>query len=462
MIQSVSGMENSAPGSPDRGPVLVPDRSCGTCSLCCKVNPVEELGKPAGQWCVHSVRGGGCADHLNRPAACRQFFCAWRLDAALGPEWKPDVARFVLSTDSLRGAITATVDPGMPLAWKREPYYSRLKQVSESAFRQGRKVLVRVRRQITVVLPDRDVLIGEPPPGEEIVVWREGVNYGAALRRNLATAGPSEKPQIGPSSGLSEIAPGGLGTGPPVEDPGSLDSLFKESVAKTRRLLDESGLSDLEAMTMIMAGRNKVLDETADAYAKAGRAECAAGCVSCCHLMVVGTPFEILSIARLILETRTADEIESLKVRLQRIAAIPLDPAARVGARTSCALLESGRCSVYENRPSVCRMTLSQSRAACDACLRAGAGSIPYIAEPSKIAAVMQMGIDYAIVTRRRLSTEGAELSRALLVALADYQGTLSVWLDGKDPFPGTHIASPGAPSNAERALAAGRRFGLT
>ena len=75
--------------------------------------------------------------------------------------------------------------------------------------------------------------------------------------------------------------------------------------------------------------------------------------------------------------------------------------------------------------------------------------------------AVMQMGIDYAILTRRSLSTEGAELSRALLVALADYQGTLSTWLEGKDPFPGTHLGIPGMLSNRDRAMAAARRFGL-
>ena len=74
-------------------------------------------------------------------------------------------------------------------------------------------------------------------------------------------------------------------------------------------------------------------------------------------------------------------------------------------------------------------MMLSQSRAACDACLKGAGGSIPYIEEPSKIAAVMQIGIDYALISRRNLSTEGAELSRALLIALGDYDGALTTWL---------------------------------
>ena len=106
-------------------------------------------------------------------------------------------------------------------------------------------------------------------------------------------------------------------------------------------------------------------------------------------------------------------------------------------------------------------MTLSQSRAACDACLEAAGGSIPYIEQPSKVAAVMQMGIDYALIAKRKLSTEGAELSRALLIALADYEGALTSWLQGKDPFPDTHFGAPGAPSSSERAIAAARRLGI-
>jgi hypothetical protein len=175
---------------PDAEPAaLVPGRSCGTCSLCCKVYPVLELDKPAGQWCRHCVPGSGCAVHPDRPRSCRQFFCAWRLDPNLGPEWKPEACRFVLSADPAHAALTVMVDPGMPLAWKREPYYSRLKQFSEAALRQDRKVLVNLKGSITVVLPDRDVPVGAIGPGDEIAVWREGAAYGAAARRRGAGGG---------------------------------------------------------------------------------------------------------------------------------------------------------------------------------------------------------------------------------------------------------------------------------
>jgi hypothetical protein len=164
----------------DSDPVPVPGRSCGSCSLCCKLCAVIQLNKPAGQWCPHASPGSGCKIHDRRPQACREFYCVWLLDPALGPEWKPEVARFVLSAN-IR-AFTVVVDPGMPLAWKRAPYYSRLKRLSERLFAENKRVVVDLKGQITVVLPDRDVPLGVIPPGAEIVVWREGSSYGAKLQ----------------------------------------------------------------------------------------------------------------------------------------------------------------------------------------------------------------------------------------------------------------------------------------
>jgi hypothetical protein len=186
--ENQGGADLRSPEPQNPQAALVPGRSCGTCGLCCKVYSVQELDKPAGQWCIHSVRGGGCANHANRPHVCRQFFCSWLVDPNLGPEWKPEVSRFVLSADPAYQALVVMVDPGMPLAWKREPYYSRLKQFSQVFFRLNNKVLVNLRGHISVVLPDREVPLGVIKPGEEIALWRIGAAYGAGLRRDLDPA----------------------------------------------------------------------------------------------------------------------------------------------------------------------------------------------------------------------------------------------------------------------------------
>jgi len=184
--EAQSDAELRARGALDNESLLLPDRSCGTCNLCCKVYSIAELNKSAGQWCVHAVRGGGCGNYANRPESCRKFFCSWRFDPNLGPEWKPEISRFVLSTDATLRAMTLTVDPGMPLAWKREPYYSVLKRFSEVFFRLNQKVLANLRGHITVILPDRDVCVGLVSPGDQIDIWREGQVYGATLRRGAA------------------------------------------------------------------------------------------------------------------------------------------------------------------------------------------------------------------------------------------------------------------------------------
>jgi Fe-S-cluster containining protein len=411
---------------------LVPGRSCGTCSLCCKLYPVRELRKPAGQWCVHTVRGGGCAVHANHPRTCQKFFCSWLLDATLGPEWKPETARFVLAPDPLYQALTVTVDPGMPLAWKRAPYYARLRQFSERLFTENRRLLVDLRGQITVVLPDRDVLLGVPPPGAEIVIWREGASYGARLQ-------------------------------PPRDDTDWLKRAFIEAFEQAAELLDDPSTDEVTASAEIIRARNEVLDQATAAYAKVAEAECAAGCASCCHLMVMATPFEVLSIARHLLDgARSASDLEAIKRRLRRIMEVPLNWTQRAKARLPCALLDDNkRCSIYEHRPSMCRVALSQSRAGCEACLHDAAGDIPCVEQPRKIAAAAQMGIDYALISRRKVSIEPVELSRALLIALADYQGVLTGWLTGVDPFATAHAAARGAASSLERAVAAARRFGV-
>jgi hypothetical protein len=178
-------------------PPLVPGRSCGTCNLCCKVYSIRELEKPAGRWCTHCVRGQGCSIHASRPRSCSDFFCSWLVDPNLGPEWKPEVARFVLSADATHRAIMVTVDPGRPRAWKREPYYGMLRKFSEVFFRINQKVLVSLDGDITVVLPDRDVAIGRVGRGDEIVVWRELTSYRARVRHDPAAEANSTNLGLG-------------------------------------------------------------------------------------------------------------------------------------------------------------------------------------------------------------------------------------------------------------------------
>jgi hypothetical protein len=152
-------------------PRLVPGRSCGSCSLCCKVVGVDELAKPIGAWCRHCNRQNGCAIYDTRPASCRMFICQWMLAENLGPEWKPDRAKFALLKSAGGRHLTVFADPGNPSAWRRSPYYENLKHWAAQGVRNSADlhlVDVMIGSRCIVILPDREVDIGDLGPGEMI------------------------------------------------------------------------------------------------------------------------------------------------------------------------------------------------------------------------------------------------------------------------------------------------------
>jgi len=163
---------------------LVPGRTCGSCMLCCTVMSVEDLNKPAGVTCSHAATGKGCTIRDQRPQACRRFFCGWRLDPNIDSLWKPNISGFVITISLRYASMLIMVDPARPLAWKMQPYYGRLKEWSGRAFVEDKRIVAVVAGgESTVILPDRDVPIGMVGPGDEIVLWREGLTFCAGVRR---------------------------------------------------------------------------------------------------------------------------------------------------------------------------------------------------------------------------------------------------------------------------------------
>jgi hypothetical protein len=154
-----------------------PINACGECTLCCKVMGVAELAKPEGAWCSHCDIGTGCKIYETRPGACRSFDCAWRFDPTLGPEWRPDKARFVMMYELGGKRLTVRVD--RPDAWKRAPYYARLKAMARLGAPRGQYVMVDAGGRAIVLLPERDVDLGVVGPDERIVTMLWGPNPDA-------------------------------------------------------------------------------------------------------------------------------------------------------------------------------------------------------------------------------------------------------------------------------------------
>ena len=155
-----------------QAPKTVAGRSCGDCSLCCKLPQIDELDKPAGVWCRHCVpgRGGGCQIYDTRPVPCRVFHCSWIMDPSFGNEWRPLTAKMIVFPEKPGNRIAVRVDPGHPDAWRREPYYSQLKRWSRAAVESRRQVIVYVKRRVIVILPDKDVDFGDVELGDQIWV----------------------------------------------------------------------------------------------------------------------------------------------------------------------------------------------------------------------------------------------------------------------------------------------------
>jgi hypothetical protein len=171
-------------------PVRIVDRTCGTCSLCCKVLEIPELAKPKGCWCVH-VTERGCGIYQDRPGVCRRFICAWLADGKLPDAWKPSLCGMVLVEEDDGRRLIAHVDPADPEAWRREPCYSDLRRWARDGVPRGRQIAVYIDRRVIVILPEGDSDLGVVGEDETIVLHHEttplGRRYKAfKMRRGLA------------------------------------------------------------------------------------------------------------------------------------------------------------------------------------------------------------------------------------------------------------------------------------
>jgi hypothetical protein len=140
-------------------PIIAPGRSCASCTLCCKIMGIKELAKPRNQECPNCDVGNGCNIYLTRPQSCREFNCLYLLDETLGPHWRPADAHMVL-THYQASRLCVHVDPAHPDVWRKEPYYADLRRWARVAAQSRAMIAVYVGDHLTIVLPDRDKVMG--------------------------------------------------------------------------------------------------------------------------------------------------------------------------------------------------------------------------------------------------------------------------------------------------------------
>lgn len=74
---------------------MEPNRTCGTCTLCCRLVEVKELSKPRNKTCVHCNPGQGCTVYPHRPESCQNFACLW-IRGLVPEEMQPEKIHAVL------------------------------------------------------------------------------------------------------------------------------------------------------------------------------------------------------------------------------------------------------------------------------------------------------------------------------------------------------------------------------
>lgn len=121
-------------------PTIVAGRSCGTCTLCCRLPDIDLFEKPANVWCRHCVAGKGCSIYTDRPSVCRDFLCLWMTDEALDEAWAPSRSHMMIYQQGPQ--ITVLVDPDHPDIWRCEPYHAQLRAWADKAEPNGGYVIV--------------------------------------------------------------------------------------------------------------------------------------------------------------------------------------------------------------------------------------------------------------------------------------------------------------------------------
>jgi hypothetical protein len=125
-------------------PAEATEKSCGSCTECCRMMAVPELYKPAWIYCGSCAKGVGCKIYPDRPQTCRDFMCGWLMAPYMGPELRPDRCHVMLYQPDA-DTIVALGDPDRPEAW-RAPNVLELLHFLAEVFKD-RAVLVRVENR---------------------------------------------------------------------------------------------------------------------------------------------------------------------------------------------------------------------------------------------------------------------------------------------------------------------------
>ncbi len=152
----------------------------------------------------------------------------------------------------------------------------------------------------------------------------------------------------------------------------------------------DSSCSLFPVVRQILAAAARVLDSVAGTC-ESPVPECASGCSFCCHSRIHVMPLEAVVICSYVQKHFSPAAMQGLKIRIRNNLTYTrgrsLAQRVAVKDQTPCIFLEHHACSIYDQRPFICRTWNSLSRQACEAAFISGNqnAEIPCLSAPNYV-----------------------------------------------------------------------------
>ena len=137
------------------------DRTCGSCTMCCRATGVPELNKPVNVWCSHCNIGKGCAIYAIRPQSCRSFECRWLSDKTLPESLRPDRCKVIFEKLGEFKIYLAMVARGYKDVWQEQ---SELTGLIQQILREGNSIAITTNGS-----SERHILLAEGQDSKEVI-----------------------------------------------------------------------------------------------------------------------------------------------------------------------------------------------------------------------------------------------------------------------------------------------------
>lgn len=152
-----------------------------------------------------------------------------------------------------------------------------------------------------------------------------------------------------------------------VNDTGSLDRILSEAVRQ--KLAGVTSNDALLSIFLEVLDFSQILVSELETAGESPCVACTSGCAFCCYSQVSIIPLEALLMDRYVKAEFSSEEISALRSRIDRVRSMTAGKSFQqihaIKTNLPCVFLESGRCSVYTVRPSICRAWSSFDTTAC-------------------------------------------------------------------------------------------------